>query len=79
MRDLADDRCKRQAQCPDATYLATKGVYVTSSNSVTVAALPAVGGVGGTAPKPAHTATVVLLDRSSRRVGDANWTVEFRG
>jgi hypothetical protein len=79
MRDLADDQCKRQPQCPDASYLATKGVFITSSTSARIPSLPASGGVGATAPEPAHSATVVLLDRSHRRIGDAAWTVEFRG
>ena len=79
MRDLADDQCKRQRGCPDDAYLVSKGVFITASNSVDVPGLNPLGGIAGAADHPTHTATVVLLDRSRHRSGDAFWTVEFRG
>ena len=78
LRDLADDQCKRVAGCPDERYLAGLGVYVTTSDHVTVTRLPALGGTAGQADHPVHTITVIGLDDAGRRRGDAARTMEIR-
>ena len=78
LRDLADRDCKSHAGCPDAAYLAGRGVYVTSDHSLLVPVLPSAGGTAGRAAHPAHTVTVVPLDPAQRRQGETAATVEFR-
>lgn len=79
LRDMATQQCKRLPGCqPSASYLAGLGVYVSSSDQLTVPTLEPVGGVAGREGHPVHTARVVVLDFSGRRVGDAAWEVEFR-
>jgi hypothetical protein len=80
LRDLASRQCRFQQTCqPDATYLATIGVYLTDSDVVTVSSLEAIGGTAGSEPHPVHTATIVAIDAEGRRSHDAAWQVEFRG
>jgi hypothetical protein len=78
LRDLADTACKLRAGCPDAVFLANHGVYITASDHVDITSLVPLGGVGGRAAHPVHSATLVALDGSQRRQGEASWTVEFR-
>jgi hypothetical protein len=78
-RDVADDQCKRLPHCPDVFYLATRNIYVSTSSSVQIPVLPVVGGAAGAETHAAHVATLVRLDSRLHRVGDAFWTVEFRG
>src|SRR5437762_2087715 len=47
LRDLASDQCKRQRGCPDAAYLAGLGVYLTTTDHVTVQALLQLAGTAG--------------------------------
>lgn len=80
VRDLAADQCKRVSNCqPTRSYLAGLGVYVTTGHGVTVATLQLPSGMVGKQAHPLHEATIVLMDRAGRRVGDAAWQVEFRG
>jgi hypothetical protein len=79
LRQLAGTACKGQVHCPDATYLAGLGIYLTSSNRVTIPALPATAGTNGREPHPVHTLTVVLVNAAGSRVGSAAWETEFRG
>jgi hypothetical protein len=79
LRDVADAQCKRVTHCPDAAYLAGRGVYVTPSDQLQIDTLPLVGGTAGRARSPAHTIAIVALDAQGRRRGDNIWTVEFRG
>ncbi|MHB8463990.1 MAG: hypothetical protein ACYDH6_15510 [Acidimicrobiales bacterium] len=78
LRDLATDQCKAQPGCPDATYLAAHGVYLTTSDTVDVPTLPTLGGTARRAAHPAHTLTVIALDARGRRRGDAAWALELR-
>jgi hypothetical protein len=78
MRDLATVQCKLQPGCPDAGYLAERGVYLTTTDRVEIPTLPILGGTAGRATHPAHTLTVIALDADGRRRGDAAWTLEFR-
>ena len=78
LRDLADDQCKKIRGCPDATYLANRGVFVTDRPEVEVPTLPALRGTGARARHPAHTVTIVTLDGAGRRAGDGSWQLEVR-
>jgi hypothetical protein len=79
LRDLADRTCKRQPACqPSPETLQTLGVYVTTGHQVTVTGLVKLHGVGAKQKHPIHTATLVIVDSSGRRVGAAGWRVQFR-
>jgi hypothetical protein len=79
LRDLANDQCKHIRGCPDASYLASRAVYLTNSTSVVIPVLPQVGGIEGRASHPVHAITLVALDSHHRRAGEASWTIELRG
>lgn len=68
-----DRICETSPGCPDATWLADHGVYLTVRPRLALAALPAKTGrrVGG---RRRHEITIVLLDGTGVRVGEAAWT-----
>jgi hypothetical protein len=69
-----DQSCRRDPRCPDAAYLADAGVFVTADPSITLTRLPkADDGVGD----ERHSVTVVLLDGTSRRIGESAWYRSF--
>ena len=69
-----DAGCKRDARCPDAQYLADRGVFVTTDTSVTLQTLPQLGaGVGD----EQHYVNVVLLDGAGHRIGESAWYRPF--
>lgn len=78
LRDLADDQCKRIRGCPDAGYLASRGVFVTDRPEVEVPTLPDLRGTGARVRHPAHTVTIVTLDGTGRRTGEGSWQLEVR-
>ena len=79
LRTLATGQCQQQAGCqPTTAYLQGVGVFVTSSDHVTVPALQPLSGPEGAQEHPVHTATLVELTASGRRAGDQAWQVEFR-
>jgi hypothetical protein len=79
LRALAGTSCKHHAHCPSASFLAGLGVYVTSSQGVSIPSLPDLGGTNGDEPQPVHTLTVVLVNSAGRRIGASSWQTEFRG
>lgn len=78
LRDLADAQCKHVRGCPDAGYLANRGVFVTARRQVEIPLLPILEGTGARARHPGHRITLVTVDRSWRRTSDASWRVEVR-
>jgi hypothetical protein len=68
-----DPSCQRDPRCPDRTYLANIGVYLTNETSLQLSTLPRVGGVGN----EHHTITIVLLDRHGIRRTESSWYVDF--
>jgi len=69
-----DAGCKRDARCPDAQYLADRGVFVTTDTSVTLQTLPQqTDGVGD----EQHYVNVVLLDGTGHRIGESAWYRPF--
>jgi hypothetical protein len=70
-----DTGCKRDARCPDAAYLASRGVYLTTEPSLTLDQLPPVSdGVGD----EQHYVNVVLVDGSGSRIGESAWYRPFQ-
>ena len=70
-----DKGCQRDARCPDAEYLADRGVYVTTDTSLSVDRLPNAGdGVG----KEQHFVNVVLVDGTGHRIGESAWYRAFQ-
>jgi len=69
-----DDACANRVGCPDAQYLADRGVYVTSETSIVVERIPRLASEGR---HDLHEATVILLDRQAERIGESAWSVEF--
>jgi hypothetical protein len=78
LQALADSGCRRTPGCPDARYLQTLGVYVTSNTHLDLAQLPTQRGAEVRQPHPVHTAMIVVLDGHGRRANDGAYTVEFR-
>ena len=71
----SDSGCKRDPRCPDAKYLAERGIFVTTSTSVTIETLPSVGkGVGD----EQHFVNVVLVDGTGHRIGESAWYRAFQ-
>ena len=69
-----DDSCLRDPRCPNPTYLAEQGVYLTTTPQVVVDRLPDPGdGVGD----EQHYVNVVLLDGTGRRIGESAWYRPF--
>jgi hypothetical protein len=70
-----DTSCKRDPRCPDAEYLASKGVYITKDTSLTIDTLPPVSTGRG---DEEHFVNVVLLNGKGQRIGETGWYREFR-
>jgi hypothetical protein len=75
---IADDACKRRPNCPDATYLRSLNVYLTTEPRLEILTVPLVPGISGRAKEPTHTASVVYIDTKGRRVGGAVDMTTFR-
>jgi hypothetical protein len=77
IRSLTDDVCRSTPGCPDPTYLAQHQLYTTAGHSVKIDALP----LGGPLPvhdlAGLHVATIVIVDRAGRRVGEEFWSTSF--
>jgi hypothetical protein len=70
----SDPGCKRDVRCPDAQYLADRGVFVTTSPTVKLETLPQQSqGVGD----EQHYVNVVLLDGTGHRIGESAWYRPF--
>ena len=69
-----DSGCQRDPRCPDAQYLAERGVHLTTDTSLTLDVLPRVAdGVGD----EQHYVNVVLVDGTGRRIGESAWYQPF--
>ena len=72
---VADSSCRRLRGCITAGYLADRGVYATTSASVT---LTQIASLNSYQKVQLHEATVVLLDSAGRRIGESAWYRDFR-
>jgi hypothetical protein len=70
-----DDACTRDPRCPNAQYLADRGVSLTTDTKVVIRTLARADvGVGD----EKHHVNVVLLDGKGRRIGESAWYRQFR-
>lgn len=65
-----DPGCRALPSCPDRSWLAAHGVYLTTLTHLLVPALPASGGRPAGDGLRRHHIVVVLLDGTGRRIGD---------
>jgi hypothetical protein len=71
----SDASCLRDPRCPDASYLAQRGVYVTSDPSVTLTTITAQSdGVGN----EQHFVNVIIVDGAGRRMTESAWYLPFQ-
>jgi hypothetical protein len=71
----SDAPCNKSPTCPDLQYLTQHYVFVTKSTQLSLGPLP----FAGTRDRlNVHDATIVLLDGSGRRHGEAAYSVRFR-
>lgn len=75
LRSLAGKTCANAPGCADRAYLERHFVFLTDQDHVELDALPILGTPKG--DPDMHTATVVLVDSSWRRVGESAWSVSF--
>jgi len=69
-----DLECQNTPGCPDEVYFADRGIYETTSTSLTVERLPDLDAFQG---HETHEVTVILLDGTGRRIGESAWWVQF--
>lgn len=72
---LADKSCRTTPGCFNPQYLAERGVYTTTSTSIT---LQQVASLNSYQQVQLHEVTVVLMDTSGRRIGESAWYIDFR-
>ena len=77
LRSVADDACKRTPGCPDQQYLTDRYIFVTDQTSLQLDAVPNLRSSSKTGAKDQHEATIILLDDSGYRIGEAAYTVDF--
>ena len=71
-----DKSCKIDPTCPSTDYLNQRKVYTTTSSSLSLPQiLPLTGNRDSV---QLHQLTVVVLNASGHRVGEAAWTREFK-
>ncbi|MHB2022122.1 MAG: hypothetical protein ACYCO3_02135 [Mycobacteriales bacterium] len=71
----SDQACMHTPGCPNASYLAERGVYTTTKDYLT---LTQVAEVNTYQQVQLHTVTIVLLNTAGRRIGESAWYVDFR-
>jgi hypothetical protein len=70
-----DRACTTDPSCPDAAYLADKGVYTTQDTSVEITRVKDLGDNGDV---QLHLLYVVLMDPSGHRIGETSYRMEFK-
>jgi hypothetical protein len=70
-----DDPCRIDDACPDEAWLAAHGVYVTRTTSLTIPNLA--DRRDSSHAKDRHDLTIVLLDSTGKRQGEAAFSREF--
>jgi hypothetical protein len=72
-----DLECAQVPSCPDAAYLAKKGVYQTSDTTLVIKDLPGSSSSSSKSKRDRHRAVIVLLDDRGRRIGEIAYDVTF--
>lgn len=75
--DLADDDCRREEGCPDAAWLADRGVFATKGSALELSALSDRRTSESETAPDRHEAIVVLLDAGGTRIGEDYWSTHF--
>lgn len=70
-----DDPCRFDPECPDERWLRDRNIYITDESRLLVDFLP--DRRDNDRSKDRHDVTIVFLDKSGRRVGEAAFTREF--
>jgi len=70
-----DTACLHTAGCPGAAYLAERGVYTTTGNSLS---LQVIRPLNHYQRVQLHEATLIVLDAAGRRQGELAWYIDFR-
>ena len=68
-----DHSCRPADGCPDADYLAARGIYTTTDTHITFDQLPR---PSNEKRKERHSITVVLLDPAGKRIGESAYQVD---
>jgi hypothetical protein len=69
--------CRASPGCPDSTWLADHGVYLTTAPRLVLRGLPRDRGRRAGGGRRRHEVTVVLLDGRGVRIGEGAWTRSF--
>ena len=72
-----DPNCSSVPSCPDAAYLAKRGVYGTTDTELVLTALPGSSASSSSSKRDRHRAVIVLLDANGRRIGEIAYDVTF--
>lgn len=67
-----DDSCRADQGCPDADYLAGRGIFTTDATELVIEQVPF-----RSDEREFHEAVVVLLDERGRRLGESAFAVQF--
>ena len=70
-----DGVCRADPECPDAGWLAARGIYVTDETHLTISALPDLRQTSR--QKDRHEVVIVLLDERGERVRESAFIREF--
>jgi hypothetical protein len=76
VKDETDCKNEMLSSCTTAAALATRGIYRTTATDIKLTAVPRKSGAS-TTERMRHVLTIVQLDSSGRRRGDAAWSVDF--
>lgn len=68
-----DRTCRASDGCPDAQFLASRGIYSTTDTHITFEQLPR---PADSNQKERHSVTVILLDPSGHRIGESAFQVD---
>lgn len=75
LRALAGPRCAGVVSCVDEAWLNRHYVFLASRPDLELDALPILATAKG--ERDMHTATIVLVDSTWKRLGESAWTVTF--
>jgi hypothetical protein len=77
VRSLGDDICRREPDCPNEQWLNDHWIFVTTSTSLDLPALPnLLPTTTRSGTKEDHSITIILM-RGDRRIGEASFSVDF--
>jgi hypothetical protein len=72
-----DPDCTSVPSCPDAAYLAKRGVYVTTETKLVLKELPGSSASSSSSKRDRHRVVIVLLDDEGKRIGEIAYDVTF--